>query len=266
MKKFFLIILLSLAVCHINAASLPFSVEPVKWTKLAKNNTDGVNIRKSPSTTAARYVYNPQPTDAADGEGYWSTAKLKGDEIVITFQGIAPVLSEVEGWNELKGIGPGGSNGWVNAKYCDLVNLKGRSQKVVPGEYNTPDLLWVRYKDGDLYCIYYEYNEMDGFCAFYIGREIDGYVVCPYCVLCQSELSYENKCGMIESDYGFEGSKHYRFLYGDSHSLNWMGFDLRKCTNEAIASIIIAASPMKDPVVIYRSDGSYVAVNTVPIY
>lgn len=258
MKRFFLIILLSLAVCHINAASLPFTVEPVKWSKLAKNNTDGVNIRKAPSATAPRYVYQPnnEPTDEA-GKSYWSAAKLRGNEYAVHFSGQAPVLSEVDGWYELKGIGPNGSNGWVSAKYCDVVNLKDVAQKVVPGQYNTPDFVWLKFTDGSHYAICLDYNEMDGFCAFYVGREKDGFVVCPYVLFCNSLA--DNTCDLIDEEYGC------RLLYGYDQIMGWSGFDIRKFPKEVFVKIISAAEPLDNPVVIYRDDGSYVAEGCVPI-
>ena len=262
MKRFFLIILLSLAVCLINAATLPFTVEPVKWTKLAKSNTDGVNIRKAPSTTAPRYVYQPnnEPTDE-EGKSYWSAAKLIGNEYAVHFEGKAPVVSEVDGWYELKGIGPDGSNGWVSAKYCDVVNLKDVAQKVVPGEYNTPDFVWIKLlSDESYYAVYSEYYEMDGYCAFYVGREIDGFVVCPYVLFCYSQSSADNVCDLIdETGYGC------RLSYGDNQNMGRFGFDIRKFPKEVFVKIIDAAKPMNDPVVIYRSDGSYVAVGCEPL-
>lgn len=168
-------------------------------------------------------------------------------------------MSEVDGWYELQGIGPDGSNGWVSAKYCDVVNLKDARYKVVPGEYNTPDFVWLKDEEGAYYTLYYQKNDMEGGFAFYVGREIDGFVVCPYVFFCGEEYSNEHDCGLYKTDYNIV------FVYGDKQKIGYFEIDLRQVPFDVIQKIFWVAEPMDNPAVIYRNDGNYVAIGCVPL-
>lgn len=245
------------AFLYIIAAPKSFSVQAPKWTKLAVCETEGVNIRKSPSTAAPRLVSKPDPDEywiPLRETSYWSAAKVKSNETVITFEGRAPILSETDGWYELEGIGPSPEvNGWVSSKYCDVVEPR----PVVPGQYNTSDFTWIKNtanSDGGKYAIYCAYNEMDGFCVFYVGREMNGFLICPYAIACHSLYDPKEECGIKKNEYAIE------FNYGEKESTG-NGFDLSKVPAKAIDSIISAAEKMDNPVVIYRMNGVYCATD-----
>lgn len=236
------------------AAPPTFTVEAPAWHKLAMSKSDeGVNIRKSPSTTAPKLVYDENKIDnyqiPLQFFAHWSSATKLGDGVYpLKLVELTPVVGEKNGWLELANVGPQmKENGWVSARYCDVVT----PGSVFPGEYGTDNFMWLKSDDGN-YAIYCTYDEMDGYGAFYVGREIDGMMVFPYRLFCDSfYMDDDKKCDLYIS---LKGNK---FVYTSAQTSDGMSFDLYKLPEAVRNSIVKRAEKIDRPLVVYRWNGDY---------
>lgn len=159
---------------------LRFEVKAPSWDEVATCTTDGgVNIRKSPSTTAPKMMYNEDAIEDYETPliyiADWSTRQATGSWMNVSFWGPDPVIGKTDGWLQVAGIGPQGQPGWVSAKYC-------RVERPRPvGEYEGfKDI--IKNLDGDRkgYAIVAFTDEMNGEVNFYVGRYEGNFLVCPY--------------------------------------------------------------------------------------
>lgn len=257
MKKLYLLFVSAATFFSIYAAPKSFSVQTPNWSKVAICDTEGgINIRKSPSTSAPRYVSRcDDPYEYWITTEFWSSSSLKKNEHAVTFSGIAPIISEQNGWYELYGTGPNSDNGWVSAKYCEVEEPRA----LKPGQYNTSNFVWIKNNsDGGNYAIYCEYEEMDGYSTFYVGRESNGVIVCPYVFASNAHYEPNETPGakiIHRNDDGEEWTMT-AFTYGDKETTR-NGFDLSKFSVKALESIIECAEEMEKPVYVYRMNGVY---------
>ncbi len=212
MKKSIVSLALLLAgVLSSVAITFPFSVNAPDFKGIAVcTANDGVNIRKSPSATAPRLIYDESKIEEYDVPaafyGFWSTAPLKKFQSAIKFYGPNLIVKEQNGWLEAWKVGPKNEqNGWVSAKYCKMVPLK----PLTPDTYSdNARFIWLNGVNGDqgLYALIMDYNEMDTYASFYVGRVANGVVCCPYSlyeVNCQFEDSANSKCRIEKTGYNY---------------------------------------------------------------
>lgn len=257
MKQLFSFLVSIATLLSVNAAPKSFTVQAPNWSKVAVCDTEGgINIRKSPSTSAPRYVSRcDDPEEYWNITNLWSSTPIKKNEQIITFNGTAPIVSEHNGWYELYGIGPQGENGWVSAKFCEVE----QPRALKPGQNNTIDFVWLSSSaEGGNYAIYCKYEEMDGFSTFYIGRESNGILVCPYIYCSNANYDPNTTPGakiIHRNDNGEEWTIS-TFTYGEKETTR-MGFDLSKFSTKALESIVECAEKLDEPVYVYRMNGEY---------
>lgn len=179
MKK--LALLLSLGVASVAFGQVPADYNPAApdWTKVALSDKS-INIRQSPSTTAAKLMYNGNDIEDYDVPlmeyAVWSTrAATRGWE-VMPFSGPAPIMAEKNGWYQLAGEGAGYTPGWVSAKLCTTAAIVPVSRKDAP---NSEFLRWL---DGEYqgFVIRGFVNSVNDDCTLCIGKLVDGFVVYGY--------------------------------------------------------------------------------------
>lgn len=256
-----------------SAATLPFNVKAPAWTKIAVCETEGgVNIRQRPSATAPKLVYNEAKIEDYDTPviyyGYWAT-KSGGSIYPITFDDVAPIVSEQSGWLELFEIGPKKeSNGWVSSKYCKVVE----PTPISAAEKSASPAFMFLNTDGNVegqYAIFLTIDEMNSDATFYIGRLVDGKIVCPYfynCILDYQEDNSTDPTQFKRNEYGVEEfllTRQGLVINQDEWSYSCTP-NLSKFTSQMIDSVIKQAKPLETPAVIYLYNGGY--YNTGSIY
>lgn len=251
------------------AVTLPFNTPAApSWTKAAQCITSvGVNIRKTPSTSAPKLVYNENSLMDFDVplvySAYWGS-KTGGAIQAVTFEGVAPVVSEQTGWIQLLNEGPKRkSNAWVSSKYCKVSEITPIKPAGNPRSFNFMIIDTPSNVEGT-YGIYMNLQDMDGECVFLIGRLADGKMVCPY----------EYRCGYVvdASDLGFttpftknEEGGYMRFTptkecmtmvmgeYGEYEAV-----DINKLPADMINLIVKLAKPIEgSPAIVYSYNGDY---------
>lgn len=176
MKK----ILLLAAICGLCTTFSATCQTPELFNKIAVcTSQDGINIRKSPSTSSPKAVYKWNDIDDYQVPictfTYWATStpsKNIGD--ADKFIGCGVIVNEQGDWLEIKGIGPQSSNGWVSAKYCNVVTPSPIDETYLK---QNPNIYSYR-KGGKVHIVYMDSNEMDACVTFYIGNLIDGKLYC----------------------------------------------------------------------------------------
>ena len=228
-----------------------FEVAAPKYSRFVKcNSEDGVNIRKSPSASAPRALYNEAKIEDYDvpvqNYLYWSSGKAGGSIYAHKFTDVAPLVSEPDGWYELYGVGPlaNGSfqNGWVSAKYCSVSEVKPITQQVIS---ESPALL--RSAGGDK-VIYYDADIMNGEYTFYVGKIADGQLVCPYSFNVPSVEETSGKTYFKPNEYGV------MLMYCNPAEKDVEGPVLDKLTSETISKILQLAEKADRPITVF-SDG-----------
>lgn len=251
------------------AVTLPFNTPAApSWTKAAQCITSGgVNIRKAPSTSAPKLVYNENSLMDFDVplvySAYWGS-KTGGAIQAVTFEGVAPVVSEQAGWIQLLNEGPKRkSNAWVSAKYCKVSEITPIKVQGNPRSCNFMIIDTPSNVEGT-YGIYMNLQDMDGECVFLIGRLADGKMVCPY----------EYRCDYVvdASDLGFttpftknEEGGYMRFTpttdcmtmvmgeYGEYEAV-----DINKLPADMINQIVKLSKPIEgSPAIVYCCNGDY---------
>lgn len=231
------------------AAPPTFTVQAPKWSKLAVATTEGVNIRKTPSTTAPKLVYDESKIEEYDIPlsyyAYWSTAPVKGSVIAIPFEGPAPIVGELNGWYRIQNLGPNeASDGWVSAKF---VKTATPVPMTLAGKLPSANFVWLNAPgntaDG-VYGIYITLDEMNGVADFYFGRQSNGVVVCPYTLHCDDISMAENqKCAIINN------GSHYTFQYNPSVLTEDYQIDMSKIGGDVLLQIIENATPAPEKIV-----------------
>lgn len=256
------------AICStglVQAVSFPFSVNKPDVRMIVSN---GVNIRKTPSATAPKLVYNVNDENLDFGAdpidvSFWSAGSAKRNIEAVQFTGPGIVIGEKDDWYQIRGYGAEGQgNGWVNAKYCKPFT----PQKLVyPNELSEDEsfrFLWLTQFPGTEpgeYAMYYDYSYNDlSLVCFYIGKVVDGMLVCPYSfgtleapVLVGPEDNVA-VAKVITPDHSLMHYWEIRYNtdYMDSWSLN-----LSKLPRQIIEQIVENAKPLDKEVVFYLKDG-----------
>lgn len=255
--------------CH--AVTLPFDVTAPSWDKIAECTAqDGVNIRKAPSTTAPKLVYNENKIEDYDTQliyyGYWST-KSGGPVKPVTFSYIAPVVSEQPGWVELYKQGPRKeSNGWVSSKYCKV-------SEVTPirpsGNPYSPKFMFLDTPGGDgKYAIFLNCDDLNSEATFYVGRLDNGKLVCPYAYTCSYSYStYDDSEPTSLKNVG-EGEPWYAFHAAsdcmtefcpdpNNPDYTYPDTDVNKVPADIINFAIKHAEALPEPYYVYIFKGNY---------
>lgn len=180
-----------------------FEAEAPTWTTVATTVSDkGINIRKTPSSSAARPLVDEMKINNYQTPvkyfAEWSTATPKGDVYAMMFEPgqYAPVLKEQSGWYELKGIGAKGESGWVSAQYCKKYDLQPLTKE---------DLINFGFKvyssESGVYAVSVGYDEMDGYALFSLGKVVNGILVTSY--LMDMDVTVGNEWKVIKSTDGY---------------------------------------------------------------
>lgn len=269
MKMTLIAVAAAITAIGCQAATLPFNVTAPSWNKIAQCTTQGgVNIRKAPSTTAPKMVYNENSIMEEDEcpviyYGYWST-KSGGAVQSITFDGVAPVVSEQPGWVELLKQGPERkSNGWVSAKYCKVSEITPIQPSGNPkdGFFSIID---SKGADGT-YAIYLHCDELNGTSCFYLGRLVDGKLVCPYFFECDYAMDTNSNAAptINKAEYGyiFTATKQCmsEIKSDPNDEYGYYETNINMLPSNMIDFIVRQAKPFDsaDPDVIYLYNGQY---------
>lgn len=249
-RNFSLTLLFSGVALLVQAAPPVFDVNAPKWSKLAECETEGVNIRKAPSATAPRLVYDESKILEYDVPveyyAYWSSAAPRGSVSAISYYGVHPIVSESSGWYEILNIGPKlETNGWVNAKYINVVSP---TPMKFPGKPVVPNFTWLN-TPGDtsdgVYGIYLDFDEMSNSAEFYVGRLVDGYLVCPYSFYCAEMTLNEgsNKCNIQKVQ------EYYVFNYAPGVLTEDYNIDMSKIGSDVLHFIVDKATKDSEKVI-----------------
>ena len=271
MKKISILAAALLTALSSAAVTLPFNAPaPPSWSKVAICTArDGVNVRKTPSTTAPKMVFNENKvTDyetPAIYYGYWGT-RTGGAIQPVLFQGmsVAPVVSEKPGWVELLNEGPKRqSNGWVSTKFCKVVDITPIRDSGNPSGLDFMLLDTPADMEGT-YGIYMTTDDLNSEANFYIGRLVDGKMVCPYMYTCDY---FSNEYGDGSDAPTTLTKEEYRYMlrltrqcmtqmqneYGENYYP-----DINKLPASMIKFIVREAKPIDGILpVIYLADGKY---------
>ncbi|MBD5420995.1 MAG: hypothetical protein HDR47_07170 [Bacteroides sp.] len=233
---------------------LNFEVYAPTWTAVATTASDkGINIRKTPSSSAARplvdelKINNYQISVKYFAE--WSTATPKGNVYALMFEPgqYAPVLKEQTGWYELMGIGPKGGDGWVSAQYCRKYDLQPLTKE---------DLTGYGYKvygtGAGVYAVKAEYDEMDSYATLSIGKLSNCILVIPY--LLNMDVTVGNEWKVIKGTEGYvlQAAKKDCDQYGTP--------DMSRLPQSVIEDVMSKLEKMQSPSYLCKANGEYVFV------
>lgn len=252
MRNFILTLALVSAVGAIAQVPADFEVPTPKYSKIVTCTADGgVNVRKTPSTTAPKLVYNAANVDNFQIPlayySYWSTGKTGGDILATTFYGNGPLVKETAGWYEVADIGAYDkkteslTNGWVSARYCSLTDVVPITSQVI--EENPWSLRSI---NGGQYVIYANIDLMDGFAEFYVGKIVNGQLVCPY-QLCVN--TFEKVDGPTTFDKFDENS--YNLHINAAECDDELAPSLPVLKDTTIRTILQKAQKLPKPFVVY---------------
>ena len=246
----------AIAVSTSCMAAVPddFEVEKPKFHRYIKTNSaTGINIRKSPSTSAPRALYKNTNTEIDYIEpyqyrSYWSTAKTGGSVNAVTFDEYNPVplVSETDGWYEGYGLGPLSNgifqNGWVSAKYCSVADMEPITRQMFDDSpYSFKRL------DGDK-VIFSVRDPEEGIYCFYIGKLCDGQLVCPYSLQVEYLAATQGKTYFKKTvNNGIE-------MYCSPSETDSDGFVLKNFTPETIEQILRNAEKMPYPFTLWSDE------------
>ena len=233
---------------------LKFDVEAPTWTFVACTASDkGINIRKTPSPSAARplvdelKINNYQIPVKYFAE--WSIAAPKGNVYALMFEpGVyAPVLKEQNGWYELMGIGAKAADGWVSAQYCRKYGL----QPITKDELKTTGYK-VYSNDSGVYAVSAEYDEMDNYASFSIGKLVNGILVWPYSLVMDVTVGAEWKINKSDDGYVLQVAKKDCDEYGTP--------DIGKLPQSVIEDVISKKQQKMAPSYTCKANGEWIYV------
>lgn len=203
MKRILSLSILAVSMTCVAQVPADFNVAPPKYSKMVTCTTDGgVNIRKAPSTTAPRALYNENKIEYFDVPiacyTYWSTGKTGGSIYADKFSGTQPFVSESNDWYEVANIGPVDkngyfTNGWVSAKFCTVKDIT----PITPALISEKKFPIRSIGEGNL-MVYYFDDFLNGEYRFYVGRLVDGQLVCPYAAI--TSIDYTAEPSSIKKD------------------------------------------------------------------
>lgn len=271
MKRFFIAMAAALTSFGSQAVTLPFTTQAAPtWTKVAECTTSGgVNIRKAPSTSAPKLIYNEANIEDFEiplvYSAYWGT-KTGGPVQAVTFEGVAPVVSEQPGWIQLLNEGPKRkSNAWVSSKYCKVSEITPIKLSGNPRSCNFMILDTPAGVDGT-YGIYMQIFDMGGEVAFLIGRLTDGKMVCPYEYRCEyvldaSDMGYTTSFtqnAQTNNELCFTPTKECMTTVNAEYG-EYEAVDINKLPADMISKIVQLAKPIEgSPAIVYGYNNDYV--------
>lgn len=262
-KLFFLVVAIASLTC--SAASLPFDVETPNIKFVTAN---GVNIRKSPSTSAQRLMYNVEDAEMAEEFGgeiidvtYWSSAAPTAKRKAFPFRGPAKVVSESNGWYEINGYGAEGrGTGWVSASVTKPYTPASIVYPKAPVEYES--WKWITgmpgVKDGE-YALAFEWVGDACPAIIYVGKIVNGMLVCPYSFGTANEpvniIKDEDypEAKLLPPGASFFETGWTLVLGKAENQKDNLGYEFpvfNKINNNMVAEIISKATPLPSPVVI----------------
>lgn len=269
MKKTLLAAASLLTVLGCGAVSLPFDVPaPPAWNKVAECTAQGgVNLRKAPSTTAPKLVYNENSIEDYDVPviyyGYWGN-KTGGPVQSIKFEGSAPVVAEQAGWVKLLNEGPKReSDAWISAKFCKVAEITPITS-ASSGNRNFI-LLNVPGTDGT-YGVYMVTDDMNGEASFYIGRLRDGKMVCPYVFNCSYYFDSGDGLPTFKKDeqstggYMYHSTNRSMSLVQTQYGEVWAE-DINKLPAGMLEQVVSLATKAESSAIIYGYGRDYFILN-----
>lgn len=257
MKKIFLTALASIFSLSMFAAPPVFSVKAPTWTQVAVPQTDGLNIRKYPSTSAPKLMYDEMSLEDYDTPViYFAKWVSKPTKYMVTipFDAPMPIISEKNGWYEVWHCGPSfKENGWINAKYAKAQHIQRLSSSNLP----TERFAWIDRGDDGIYMIDLQYNDMEGSAVFRIGRLIDGVVISPYMLDCPTTAYEENGKPQLRKN-----NDYFEFVYNKACSSPDYEYDpmASKLSQELLEEIIKYAEPAPEAVYFMVDEQIYFAL------
>lgn len=234
----------------------PFEVQAPTWTKLVTPNPSQssyncVNIRKAPSATAPRLVYDESKITSYQVPlqefAYWSATPPKGSVSALQFceNDYAPLLEESDGWYEIGGKGPNGESGWVSSKFCHAVEVEEVGNLTPDEGYLISNL------GGDEYVLYMHIDEMDGYVECRFGKKADGKIISPY-ALTISDVTYDDAPDLKKYD------DYYSLVVTQDMFTDAGEFILTKMPGELINKIIVNMVKLPSPSITCRVDGNLI--------
>lgn len=253
MKTILIVAAVVLSFSALAAVPEKFEVTAPRFTEVVKCEAEtGVNIRKTPSATAPRAVYNEAKIEDYDVPvqyyTYWSSGKTGGSIIADKFTRIAPLVSETKGWYEIYGRGPVMNetfqNGWVSAQYCTKSEIRPITISVI--NENAQNLRSV----GNDMVIYYVADMMNDEYSFYIGKLTEGQLVCPYLFSISGIEETSGETCFKANEYGV------MLMYCNSSEKDFEGPVLEKLSDATIRQILNHAVKAPASLTVFF-DGSY---------
>lgn len=233
---------------------LNFDVEAPTWTSVAATVSDkGINIRKTPSSSAARPLVDEMKINnyqiPVKYFAEWSTAAPKGNVYALMFEPgeYAPVLKEQNGWYELMGIGAKAGEGWVSAQYCKKYGL----QPITKDELKTTGYK-VYSNDSGVYAVSAEYDEMDNYASFSIGKLVNGILVWPYSLVMDVTVGAEWKINKSDDGYVLQVAKKDCDEYGTP--------DISKLPQSVLEDVISKKQKKMAPSYTCKANGEMIMV------
>lgn len=252
-----------LLACFVAAANVVVAAPPVfevktpTWSKIAVPATDGLNIRKSPSTTAPRLMYDEMSIEDYETPVIYYAkwvAKPTKYMVPITLNMPMPIVSERDGWYEVLNCGPSyKENGWVSGKFSKAADY----QPITPAN-NSARNAWIDRGDEGMYMVDLEYNEMNGEATFIVGRLVNGLVVAPYVLYCpMAGLDNSRQPGLSKVN------GNYEFTYNSSVSSDDYEYDpvASKLPKELLEEVIKNATPGEMDRIYFMYDGELYRTN-----
>jgi len=250
MTKNFFTVAIMVASFMLASAQIPFEVPAPSWQYLANPTSEsGINIRKLPSATAPRMLYDESKIEYFDVPlkyyAYWSTATPKGSifPVLLTSYDYEPIVGEQSGWYELEGVGVKGTNGWVSAKLCNKVT----PQPITSADLNN-DYYRIIESENGTYAFSMYVNEMDQAVTFGLGKLVNGYLICPYKLYADYEMGATTAIKMTEND-------NFSFTYTTEYSDNVGCPVLKGIPDSLIKDIMTKMTKVDKPTVTCKIDG-----------
>lgn len=251
MKRILSLSILALSMTCVAQVPADFNVAPPKYTKMVRCNADdGVNVRKFPSATAPRALYDENKIEYFDFPvavySFWSTGKTGGSIHAAKFTGVKPMISESNGWYEVPEVGPVGkdgmiTSGWVSGQYCTAFDII----PITPSLISAKNLSLQSADDGKL-MVYYSSDDMNSEYSFYVGKLVNGQLVCPYMWQCGSIEETTGPSCVRKNEYG-----SFSIYCNANEKDEWGNLDLRKIKGTLIKDVLAKAEKLENPVTVY---------------
>ena len=183
-----------------------FRAKAPSFDKVVRVTSNGVNIRKQPSTQAPRlfrlYDLTEECLDCPP-EVTWANkiSPNKGEAATAYQEEVYPLLGESGDWYEIyidvyAGT-PLNTSAYINKKFCKIEATK-------PLALSAPECLTFAMVKSGKYaglCVMCTIDEMEGNCLLQLGKYSEGMLLFPYSITV--EQSNDNKIRLVNNDYSY---------------------------------------------------------------